>query len=160
MANQVRLTCPKCRGFLRDHIESISKNPYFTPHLDECTDLVLDLTRYITRASIYGGKTRANLYMKSNNQLYYSFVFKVVKGNTIQTRLEKELKYLRLWLLERTFLKSYTKTDPFYTIDAFIDTNLIQILDLVYEVHDAHSTLRVIEMVEEDDWAEYEAISP
>lgn len=153
MANQPRLLCSNCKGFLRDHIESISKNPYFTPCLDECTDLILDLTRYITRGSIYGGKMRANLYMKSNNPLYYSFVFKVVKANTIQTQVEKELKYLRIWLLERTFLKSYTKTDAFQAIDIFIETNLIQILDLVYEVHDSHSNLQVLEIIEEDDWA-------
>ena len=104
--------------------------------------------------------------MKPNNVLYYSFLLKVIRGTTVHTRFLKEYAYFRQWLLERNFSKSDNRLDPFQSIDIFLETNFIRILDSLYEAHDAHSNpqsilpIYAIEIVEDDDWADYEAISP
>lgn len=158
--------CPKCFAFLRDYLESCNRSKFFEPYLTDYTQFYLDFTRCISKGSIYGAKARANLYMKPNNALYYSFLLKVIRGTTAHTRFLKEYAYFRQWLLERNFYKSDNRLDPFQSIDIFLETNFIRILDSLYEAHDAHSNPQsilptyAIEIVEDDDWAEYDAISP
>ena len=150
---------------MRDYLQATIQNKFFMRYLDEYTHLILDFTRYVPKTAIYGAKARANLYMKSTNILYYSFLLKVIKGNTAHTRFEKEFNYLRIWLLEHNFIKSNNKKNPFESIDFYLDTYFIQCLDLLYEVHEAHNNPQqyiqttMIELVEEDDWTDYLAIS-
>lgn len=156
--------CQKCFVFLRDFIESTTKNKYFRQyHLDEFTQYILDFTRCISKSALYGAKARANLYMKSTNILYYSYLLKVIKGTTVHTRFEKEFAYLRVWLVEKNFEKSDSRNKPFENIDIYLDLYFMRFLDCIYDVHEAHSNPQyqttMIETVEEDDWAEYEAIS-
>ena len=131
--------------------------------MDEFTQFILDFTRCVSQSAIYGAKARANLYMKSTNVLYYSFLLKVIKGTTVHTRFEKEFAYLRIWLLEHNFEKSDNSKNPFEAIDLYLDLYFMRFLDSLYEVHEAHSNPQVqtifVELVEEDDWSEYEAIS-
>ncbi len=162
MASQ-KVSCERCFIFMRDYLESSVQNRFFLPHLDEFTNLILDFTRTVSKSALYGAKARANLYMKSNNVLYYSFLLKVIKGNTAQTRFLQDLSYLRHWLVEKNFIKSNNKKNPFEEIDLYLDNTLIRLLDMIYEVHDAHMNPKIetilIEIIEEDDWSEYESIS-
>jgi hypothetical protein len=158
-----KVCCERCFIFLRDYLEATNQNRFFLLYLDEYTNLLLDFTRLVSKSSIYGAKARANLYMKSDNVLYYSFLLKVIKANTIQTRFIKEYNYLRCWLVEKNYLKSYNKKNPFEAVDIYLDTTLIKLIDMIYEIHDVHLNPKIetimIELVEEDDWSEYESIS-
>lgn len=160
-----KMECTKCFIYMRDYLEATIQNKFFTKYLDEFTNLMLDFTRCVPKTAIYGAKARANLYMKSTNVLYYSFLLKVVQANTAHTRFEKEFAYLRIWLLEHNFIKSENKKNPFESIDLYLDTHFIRSLDLLYEIHDAHSNPThyiqtiMIEVVDEDDWTDYLSIS-
>ncbi len=158
-----KLCCDRCFIYMRDYLEASLINRFFLPHINELTELILDLTRTVSKSALYGAKARANLYMKSNNVLYYSFLLKIIKGTTVQTRFLKEYNYLRCWLVEKNFLKSQNKKDPFEAVDMYLDNNVIRFIDILYELHDAHLNPKLetimIELVEEDDWSEYESIS-